>query len=79
MWSNYDRRCRQLGSYIKCQIEARFGEDTLSWEHFMDSSRSKHWFFDWGNTWASLGIFVGTENSGTSSRNTSGDSDKVRC
>ena len=61
MWSNYDRRCRQLGSYIKGQIEARFGEEIMGWEHFMDSSRSKHWFFDWGNLWASLGIFVGTE------------------
>src|SRR5205085_4040743 len=58
MWSNYDRRCRQLGSYIKSQIEARFGGEVMGWEHFMDSSRSKHWFFDWGDLWGSLGFFV---------------------
>jgi hypothetical protein len=33
----------------------------MCWEHYMDTNRSKHLLFDWGNLWATLGIFVGTE------------------
>ena len=33
----------------------------MCWEHYMDTNRSKHLFFDWGNLWATLGIFIGSD------------------
>jgi hypothetical protein len=61
LWANYDRRCRQIGFYIKTQIETRFEEGIMCWEHYMDTNRSKHLLFDWGNLWATFGILIGSE------------------
>jgi hypothetical protein len=61
LWGNYDRNCRRLGFYIKTHIESHFPEDTLCWEHYMHTNRSKRLLFDWGNLGATLGIFAGSE------------------
>ena len=59
LWSQHERRARECGYYIRTHIETRF-ENAMSWEHFMDSARILHRFFDQDSNWAAIGIFSGT-------------------
>ena len=60
IWSQSDRRAREIGYYINTRIESRF-EGAMGWEHFMDSTRTAHKLFDLDAVWAATGIFAGTE------------------
>ncbi len=64
LWSQHDRRCREIGYYICTCIEPHFDMYGLKhggWEHYMQRTRTKHKRFDLDSVWAALGIFVGTE------------------
>ena len=59
LWSQHDRRTREIGYYIHTQIETRLTE-ALGWEHFMDTTRTVHKLFDLDSLWAAVGVFAGT-------------------
>jgi hypothetical protein len=60
IWSQCDRRSREIGYYIHTRIESRL-KDVMGWEHFMDSTRTAHKLFDLDALWAAAGVFAGTE------------------
>jgi hypothetical protein len=54
-WSHSDYRVRQIGTYIKNQIEGAGGKTNIGWEHYLEMHPYSRYY------WMSRGIFLSTQ------------------
>jgi hypothetical protein len=58
-WAYSDHRIREVGDYIRDEVESKLGKMNMGWEHFMTLAREKQRFSL--HFLSSLGIFIGSE------------------